>query len=296
MARFGTVFLLVSAVALVSGCATHEVSYREYSATGAEPDLEGHTKFKLSGSLILIETVVDEKKKTSSLSFKSVPSEDVTGDSIAIIPHKKLGITSKIGVSMRPNTMLIHDVTTEIEDKRIDTIKQIGSLIVSGIGLAGAAKSAPPQDFEGVIDLADLLSKNKRRERGDLPLPAEMTVGTGVTMEVTRITLSAISGDATDRSAYPFGTAQKSLIYSACRDATIELLHAGTTAFIGTVRVADPNFIQTVALPLTGKIEFHDQCGVSVTVGKAVTSTAPEILKAIIDQAKSIRDAQNKNK
>lgn len=288
-----TAALAIVAVILCGCAANLSVTYLTYSAgSSPSPDLKGHQKFKLASPLILIESVKGEKSGVLEVTFKTVPVDEPGGPTYAIIPEASLGVVSKVGLATRPNSMVAHEVTTEIEDKRIEFIKELGGIAVSGIALTSAARAVPPLGYRVVVDLADALRSLKSRDAVEVKALAGNVVGPkDDPIKVVAVRLSPVSADAVDRGNFPYSDVQSVFFYSACRDATIEFSYQ-ETSYIGTVRIPDPNFLQTVSLPKTGKVAFHDQCGVSVTHGKVVTATSLELLKTTIDQVKSIRDAQ----
>ncbi|MGQ0545286.1 MAG: hypothetical protein ACT4P3_08145 [Betaproteobacteria bacterium] len=289
--------LIVAAALLLSACAAATcLSYVVYPADGAvAPDLNGHQKFKLASPVILVEAAKNEKTSAVDVVFKTIAVEEPDGPTYAIVPGSTLWVVSRIGVATRPNSMLVQEVTTEIEDKRVEFIKELGGVVVSAIGVAAADRAIPPLGWRGVVDLAGALRAHKSsRQAGEVGSLAGTKIGSAPDqMNVVSVKLAAVSADAFERDKYPFGSRQTVFVYSACRDATFELSYKGTP-YIYATRISDPNFVQTVGLPKTGKVSFHDQCGVSVTHGKAQTASSLELLKTTLDQVKSIREAQDK--
>jgi hypothetical protein len=288
----------VLALALLLGACAAEtsLSYLVYSPdSAAVPDLKGYQKFKLASPVVLVESVMNEKTKDVDVVFRTIVVEEPDGPTYAVVPHSTLWMVSRIGVTARPNSMLVQEVTTDIEDKRVNLIKDLGGVIVSAISVPGFDKAKPIEGFRGVVDLASALQKHKFRKAGELTSLAKAEIGEAEKMEIVAVKLSAVSVDAVERDRFPFNVVQTVFVYSACREATIELSFKGTP-YIYATRVPDPNFVQTVGLPKTGKVAFHDQCGVSVTHGKAQTASSLELLKTTLDQVKSIREAQDKAK
>lgn len=289
-----TNLVYIASFGLLVGCAaTIQVSYLTYSPdTEPVPDLKGQPKFKLASPMILVETKIDDKTNVVVMTFKVVPVDEPGGPTYGIVSEDAPGIVSKIGIASRPNSMLVQDVTTDIQDKRVEFIKDIGAIIVGAIGKPSADKATPPLGFQGVVNLADALRANKSRAGGEVASLKNKKIGMQGEMVVVNVRLSPVSADAIERDRFPFSSVQSTLVYSACRDATIELSYKDDTKYVGTVRIPDPNFIQTVGFPKSGKIEFHDQCGVSVSHGKSVTSSSLELIKATLDQVRSIQAAQ----
>ncbi|MCL4712768.1 MAG: hypothetical protein KJZ73_16120, partial [Pseudorhodoplanes sp.] len=101
-----------------------------------------------------------------------------------------------------------------------------------------------------------------------------------------------VEPSATPRSQFNFAHARSVYIYSACRDATLVFEHPAGRRHSATVRIADPNFIETIALPVKGKVSAQSACGVSVSSDPVKTNTTLEVLNALLDAAKTVRDAE----
>ena len=290
--------VLAGTVAATSGCAVPMVSYRLYPATQTEPDLEGDSKFSLASSIVVAKTETDEKTNFATLVFTSAPTEEPGGDTYAIVSENYPWIRLNLGVETFQNTRLIKSVSTNLEDKRVEFINDAAKTITALIGFVASAEAGKaPEGFQGSIDFARLfaaisqkgqivLSKDEIRKY----LGSEKFGEPEATIEA--IMIAPATGDVTHKATYPYTKRQRTLIASACRHATIRLTLAGRM-YSGTVAVADPNFLQTVALPVSGTVEMHSACGLSVKAGKATVTSDLQVVQTLIQQAKTIRDAQN---
>lgn len=259
------------------------VSYKVFNGSGG--DFEGYNKFKLSSSLILIEKPVEEKK-IDALSIKSVLAEDPSNTVYGIVPADQPGVSTVMNVTARENTMLVESIGTDIKDNRVKFIQDFGSAIVM-LASGGVLKRKKASDCQWprVIDINPLLNgpkPEKQSLKGSLKNGCDFTIDFG-----------PVPPDAILREKYPFTKRQHTLFYSACRDATITIRTGNGESVISTVRIADPNYLQTVVYPAKGKITMHSSCGVSTQSELVDVATGLEILNALIAQAKSIRDAQN---
>jgi hypothetical protein len=98
------------------------------------------------------------------------------------------------------------------------------------------------------------------------------------------------SGDST--AAFPF---------SACRRASLHLKHNASAAGPGMdvsddvtfdLMVADPDYIETLALPPKGKIKMHTVCGADLLTESATVINAWGILEEMMKQVKAVKDQQ----
>lgn len=276
--------LPISAVCILSACQVlPKVSYKEFKVDGNKGDLEGYNKFKLSSSLILIDNQKDEKVK--AISITSVLAEDPSNIVYGIVPADQPGISTAMKVNARENTMLVESIGTEIKDNRVKFIQDFGGVFTAlvGMGVAADTPGCKASQLPQVIDVSRHLNVptlTSVTQKGTLTKGCEYIVKYG-----------PIPPDAVSRNEYPFSKRQHTLFYSACRDATLTINIDGQRV-VSTVKVADPNYLQTVVYPAKGKISMHSACGVSVESELVETATTPEILNALIAQAKSLRDAK----
>ncbi len=182
--------------------------------------------------------------------------------------------------------MLVESIGTDIKDNRVKFIQDFGSAIITlaSVGVLEGKKTSDCQ-WPRVIDINPLLNgpkPDKHSLKGSLKNGCDFTIDFG-----------QVPPDAIPRDRYPFTKRQRTFFYSACRDATVIINTPDGEPVASTVRIADPNFLQTVVYPAKGKITMHSSCGVSTQSELVDTASGLEILNALIAQAKSIRDAQN---
>jgi hypothetical protein len=280
--KFVNVITSLGVMCVLSACQVlPTVSYKVFNAS--DGDFEGYNKFKLSSSLILIDKPADEKK-IDAITIRSVLAEDPSNTVYGVVPADQPGVSTAMNVTARENTMLVESIGTDIKDNRVKFIQDLGSAIVMLAGFS-ALENASGCRWPEVIDISDYLSAHRRdkyTQKGALKNGCDFVIDFG-----------PIPPDAILRDKYPFTKRQHTLFYSACRDATIKINTGDKASVISAVRIADPNFLQTVVYPAKGKITMHSSCGVSTQSELVETATGLEILNALIAQAKSIRDAQN---
>jgi len=89
-----------------------------------------------------------------------------------------------------------------------------------------------------------------------------------------------------------FGTRTTGLFVSACRPVIVR--YSSTPEedeHKWQGKVADPRFVEFMALPLKGKVEFHGECGASVTTDSDATTTPDALLAAAAAQAVAVAEA-----
>jgi len=293
-------FVLVLPPLVIMGCATRpSVTYTKIQNSA---NASGVTdSYFLQTSTITIDRTVPSKTNTDAsaadIQITSTPTE---------YPSFKVGITSNtewlgtvstvINISKIDNTALVKDIGSEINDKRVDTIKTVGSIITTVLPFVGFsnATALDPSKLPWTTKTYTQIDANAGAADSGQPLQ----LADGVSM-----TLGPLPPDALAIEKFP-SKATDSFLYAACRDATIEFTYE--TVLDGkkisqkhtkTLKIADPRFFEMVAFPVKGKITTHSECGVSVTTEKdSGVSTGADIANALAAQGKAIKDAIDSSK
>lgn len=293
--------LPVAFIVTLAGCGATQpmVSYE----VNRSKDLEGYSRFQLQRSTILIDRKKDKDgKDTNDITLTSVPTDPVEDPVYSIIPADSALVKTHLKIVHRPNTTLIESLGTEIEDKRVQFIQQVGSIITGAIGFFGLQEtSGQLPKIPNYIDVTRMIEGQKDPEQArkrlafsDLVLPGDPSNG----KVVYDVTISATAPDALARDEFLKAIANRPvgvLFYSACRDVQVSFksgpLLAGKSF---NVRISDPNFVQTVQIPAKGKIEMHTGCGVNVSSEKSEVASDAKVAAELIAQVKAIRDAHEK--
>jgi hypothetical protein len=306
----------ITAMAAAMGCGTVApmVEYKSFPIQLARPDLEGYLKFKFSGSAILIDEEKDAAgKSTGVLSIASVPYEDPDDEIIAIIKADPVGISNNLVLTHRSNSLLIDSIGTDIQDNRLKLIEQVGgavtTLVSGGYGIRAQPVKREAPAFPALIEVNKYL-KEKKPKTSSTTEESDYRAGTGLKLTENKTTLGnefvfevvfgPIPGDAINRAEFKSlgATARSVLFYSACRDATVTVRIKKDAnepiEHVARLKVADSNFLETVALPAKGKISMDSACGVNVSSDPANVSSNAEILNKLIEQVKAIDAAKNK--
>lgn len=306
---FLLVLLMVSFVA--NGCTNARVRYDSIPADSQ--DLKGKHKFRLSRSLILIEPRAVDPKDTKSpigLFASSVPSDSISPTTntqvFSLEEVSDFFSETKLNISKIDNTDLISEVGVEVKDKLNENLEKAGAVLgtVLKFALTAAAAEYPTRT---VIDVKEYAAAHT--EWQELPLNSGW---------VYKIALSPLpkppgAVKTTDFFADPptgvKGLSVNVFPMSACFDATLYLYKGtngpGSKTDWDNVRpfqlkIADPEYVQILALPSKGKIKMHSSCGASVTSEtREGAHPAYGVIETVIKQAEAIKkaiDDRNKGK
>jgi hypothetical protein len=282
--------LALSAAVGLAGCgASPKVSYQQVNG----PDDKGLIKFRLQRSTILVDYKKDKDGKdvTTEIALTSVPA-DRAGDPVyAMTPEDNLFMTTHLKVVHRANTDLLESLGTEIEDKRVQFIQQVGAFVTGLLGVAGASAGKLPS----TIDVTKLI-EDAGEKKGQAIILKDQLLPDQTTIKYD-IDISAAPADAIARDTFIASNGGKMigvLFYAACRDAKVKFTTNPAQDKVFNLRISDPNFVQTIKLPAKGKIDLHTGCGVNVTSEKSDVATDMKLVNELISQVKSIRDAAEK--
>lgn len=285
---------------LAAGCSVAPaVQYEEV----VKPDTQGLPKFKLQSSIIAIDFKRDDKGVPlagGQMVIMSIPAEDPSGRLYAIRAADQWGVNTRLQMTPRENNLLISSLGVEVEDQRVATIQQVAAFATKLITFLPALttlkdsgtgepkpKTVAADPFPAVIDVSrlHLVSEDTRSAQ-------EFENGRFNGIVRYGIKYGPVEPSATPRSGFDFSTARSVYIYSACRDALLTFDYPPGKRHSATVRIADPNFIETIALPAKGKVSAQSACGVSVSSDPVKTNSTLEVLNALFDAAKTVRDAE----
>lgn len=301
MLRSSVCQLSVAVIVPLAGCGATQpmVSYE----VNRSKDLEGYSRFQLQRSTILIDRKKDKDgKDTNDITLTSVPTDPVEDPVYSIIPADSALVKTHLKIVHRPNTTLIESLGTEIEDKRVQFIQQVGSVITGAISFFGLQETGgQPPRIPNYIDVTKLIESEKNPELArkrlqftDQVLPGDQSSG----KVVYDVSISATAPDALARDEFLKAIANRPvgiLFYSACRDVQVSFKSGPVLAGKSfNVRISDPSFVQTVQMPAKGKIEMHTGCGVNVSSEKSEVASDAKVAAELIAQVKAIRDAHEK--
>jgi hypothetical protein len=290
--------ILISAVLAVSACAVRpEVSYFILKDDAPNESSDVNDAYYLQTSTIRIDKTGTEKdaqgNEVDVLTVTSQPTE-YQKFKVGIEDRSSwLGtVRTNVNIVKQENTALVKEIGIEVSDKRVDTIKTIGSIVSTIIPVVGFST-------QGAVDETKLpwTAKTYTIIEGDTKSADSekpVTVADGVT-----VTFGPLPPGVIPVSQLPTGTKTDKYISAACRDATIDFTYAqnvkGARKDVHVkkiLKIADPRFYEETSFPAKGKISSHSECGISVTTeADTGVSSGADMVSALATQGKAIKDA-----
>lgn len=288
---------LLLGVATLSGCSVNPtVRYVEASSMGEaarQPRLID-SFYRQKNELTIEFKPVDAagKQAAAPLTVTNRRLEDTTRR-IMMIGADPFWSRTTINLTKVPDTDLIASASSEVVDRRAEITTSAGSVLKAILPLAMGAAGGPgkPKCNSLLIEPCIwALAPEATEKKGLIEAAPGLTVNWGAVPE-TAIPI--------ENPAYQdfLNKPQKGLFYSACREVTlsyetIDSEHRTVYAWRG--KVADPDFVEFVAFPKSGQLEFHNQCGVSVKSVKDPTVTTDVLITTAVTQAVAIKEALDK--
>lgn len=288
-------------VTLVACTASPSVKYKDFSVSG--PDLQGYTKFTLQSSAIRARVTIVNPAETQpgqepalAISLESVPMAFGQARYGVRDSGSDWWIKTEVKLTTRDNTDLVEKLQVEFFDNRQQTIKEAGALAATLLAFA----PDPPGDIKNptgeatiVFDLSSAMKPEVTTEHDISLSPA--TINPAYREWHAKIHVGPIPPDAVQRSSFDPTEHTSVYFYSACRDTLVKLYdEKRVLRAMKAVKVADPSFIQTVALPKKGSISSTSECGVSVTSESKPATRDLVLLNEVIQQVKAVLAAEKK--
>jgi hypothetical protein len=290
--------LFVVACAAISGCAP-SVRYTALSESDANaatvPDSKGNIKFRLSTTVVYIDydLITYKSYKDAGLPVQVVPIKATTvateadGTTFLVEPTPWFWQNEALQISYQGDNKLPKAIGVDVTDELPQYIQAAGT--VASLAIAASALNAPPPlNLPAAIDINSHLT-------GDTPKTITWTGAAATNGWKYSIEIGPVSAAALERNKFLAsisGTSQSVLFYSACRDAKITL--GSDTPYPNKVldlTIADPNYVETIALPSSGSVNFHTTCGADVVANSPKTTGTGTLLSDLASQAKSVMDA-----
>jgi hypothetical protein len=198
-----------------------------------------------------------------------------------------------ININKEANTDRLKSIGTEVTDNTAKAITAYGGAILKVLTVLG---DQAPKDSQPVPEPCVAPGTTVNVRIGDTTTTlAEQNLSTS--SPCINIKLLHAPKDAAPKVAMPFGQTTHNFYYSACREAEVEVRqHRGKPPITARVRVADPNFIQFVQFPPTGKITMHSECGVSVQTDKGAVDNGAAIIDAVTGLLKTAKESSGGGK
>ena len=195
-----------------------------------------------------------------------------------------------MSISKIDNTDRVKEIGLETTDNRVQTIKDISSVVVALVPFIGLmSNDNKSSTYTNKISVAEMIEHFKN------------TTESSSIIVLDKITKATIKLGKQPLDSIPIDEFSKPDVRdSSCTNIDIEV---ETKRKDGepikqefTTRVSDPRYIQYVAFPYKGKIITHDQCGVSVTTETSNPSSDAAVIAALLTEVKNIKTEIDKNK
>jgi hypothetical protein len=189
------------------------------------------------------------------------------------------------------NSNLVHRLTSDPQLRSDSQYKHspasgIPTAVAASVDLPESKKSSAALSLPLAIDTGHLLDQAFRG-------PTTMwAVAENSNRKIAfEIAFDAVPMDAIETRALDLGKVSGLYFYSACRTATVTFLTAPLTRQQFTVTVADPHFVQTIAVAPQTSITSHSGCGVDIHAPMAEAPQTLYELNQAIAQARSLNTA-----
>ena len=265
-------------------------------AVSDKPDYSGAYKFTLAKTAIKLDygksadgKAEDRRKITAT----AVPMEDESRVFTMSGRYEDLFSITTVSVTTAGDTRMFKTVGSDVQSKVEDLIKNVGGIVAVVAPLVFVSGGDLPKgELPDVIEVSSHLTTT---QPGEVKFSGRLVNGISYELTVSPVAKDAIVTDEYLASR-EFKGRSAVLFYSACRSASLALANfpsAGRTTYYN-FKVADPKFVQTIALPTKGAVTFHDTCGVDVAQQRSDAPTGDKILSTLVAQVKAIIDAKNK--
>lgn len=280
-------FVLGSPLLVGCGAAPVKLKYVQYEdgrGQGRE-DYSGLTKFSLAKTILLVRH-----------------SDSGGPPTLTSVPAEAAGPLTHFGVQQQDSSANQLLTITKLDNSNL--VRQLSSAAPGKADSSSKSWSDSPSSVAASIDLDDT-----RQRTSALTLP--LTIDTGRLLDQAfrgattlwglsensnrkiayEIAFDAVPSDAIETRQLDLSKTAQLYFYSACRTATVTFLTAPLTRQQFTVTVADPHFVQTIAVMPQSSITSHSGCGVDVQASLADAPQALRELNRLIAQARSLNSA-----
>lgn len=288
-------------IMLLAGCSsTPTVTYRKINDKTGDDILKNVSdSYYLNQSVIVVspsESKDPSKPGPLTYTIASVPQENQGAYKVGVEPTNDWLSTTTINITKPENTERVGTIGTDTKENARDLIKAVGGLAASAIAMAGApsSKAEAPKESCGVplkapftINLSTALiaiDPDAVTYRFDDKAPNSACV---------QIEFGPLPLDARKSDSYQFDKKTSAYYYSACRSVTVTVTYPDKRVLKKQLKIADPNFIQSVHFPYKGVITMHSECGISVK-----TDATPDplysigVVAEVLDQIQAVKKSE----
>jgi hypothetical protein len=259
-------------VAALYGCAVPSTKYTLYSQGGEREKIS-----KTADTYMLAKTQLTISRRNNDAGGEETSAIEVLlrkiedpNYSFGITPWNRwYGVKTQIALTKVENTQLVQSLSVSVEDKRTEFIesafKLLGTIAQIPISQKGEAEEKSKlKKFPAVVDASQII-KSCQRTACERELLKTSEWGVSASISVAEVPPDAI--DIKHVSAPGFLLEASGVFFaSACRQATIRIsgIENSESDLVQHFSLADPNYVQAIALPNSGTITAHSECGYSV--------------------------------
>lgn len=250
--KISSMLALVLGAPLLSGCNSTAPTQWRYvlyddSDTAPHADYNGMTKFTLARSVLLVQPSATSGGAPEML---SVPAEAQGAGTHygfePVAPAKPPQLATYEGTRV-VRSVVMHTTGTQH--------------VIPPVSVSAAVTSAESTGRSPALPLA-IDTQRLMAEPDTRAGTRYAVVKNAATTYAVRFDYSAVPSDAIATAQLDLARASGVYFHSACRTATITFLSAPLRQQQFTVTIADPNFVQTVALDGQAQLTSHAGCGV----------------------------------
>ena len=231
-----------------------------------------------------------EKDKPPKWTFavSNTPVED-TRRRFLLLQNSNLLARTTLVAAKRQNTDLLSSIGSEVTDNRVALIQNAGAVAKIAIGLVVSGQAPDPnspftarfeltEDSQFTVATADPNWKAWRHK--DQP---NLTVRVGPPPVTALVYQPAL-----------LRSGMQGVFAAACRPVIVSYKAPDSSEYEWRGKLADSDSVEFTPLPRKGKVEYHDQCGTSVTNDKDPTKSTDDIVAAADTQAAALKEAYDK--
>lgn len=288
-------FVILLASAAVSACAVNPRATQREVISGSDILAEQSNMvaaYYMQGSRLDISfrnSAEAGKPAKWAFTVANTPTEDTRHRFVLLQNSNLLGRTTLVAAK-RQNTDLLSSIGSEVTDNRVALIQNLGAVAKIAIGLVVSREQPDPNSpFTARFELTD------PSQFTPAPTAAAGWHGwrhkdqSGLTIRVGPAPVTAMPYQpALLRSG------MRGVFASACRPVIVEYQAPDSSKYEWRGKLADAETVEFTPLPRKGKIEYHEQCGTSVTNEKDPTKTTDEIIAAAVAQGNALKEAYDK--
>ncbi|MFV3404784.1 hypothetical protein ACNFIC_12575 [Pseudomonas sp. NY15463] len=296
--------LTASVVVSLYGCAVPSTKYTLYDQNAERVSIDSTADtYMLAKSQLTISKKISEEdgNATDAIEVALRKIED-TRLSLGITPWNRwYGVKTRIALTKVDNTQLVQTVTVEVEDKRKEFIQSaftlLGTIAKLPISEKAEGEAKPVfKAFPAVIDASEAI-RECRRNKCEKTILNASEWGVQATISVAPVPPDAV--DVKHLNDPGFLQSAKGVFFaSACRQATIRVskIENSDVDFVQHFSLADPNFVQIIALPANGSITAHAECGYSVVAQDVELQEDTDVANTFFVEYYKIQDALHKKR